>query len=77
VLTVVWRDLETFIPRRGDVIFLKRASVYKFDGGSLNAYEGCEIGVNLDCQELVPLREWWELRELHETGALETEIDVL
>ena len=61
------------MPKVGDVLLLKKATVNKFDGGSLNAYDNCEMVVNLDRRDFVGLREWWELRQLEEDGCLDLE----
>jgi hypothetical protein len=70
-LTVVWRDIHQFEPAVGDIIFLKGASVHRFDGRSLNAYDFTEMMLNPERPEAVYLREWWEVKELASQGCLE------
>ena len=36
----------------------------------MNAYENTEILVNSERADCVALREWWELKQLEETGCL-------
>jgi len=67
----VWRDLDSFQPVKGDVILLKHASVHRYDGRSLNAYEYTEMVLNPDRAETVHLREWWEVKELESNGCLD------
>lgn len=70
-LILVWRDLESFEPAVGDVILLKRSSVHRYDGRSLNAYEQCEIVLNPERDDCVAIREWWEIKELEKNGLLD------
>lgn len=67
----VWRDLANFEPVRGDIIVLKRASIHRYDGRSLNAYEYTEMVVNPERADAVSLREWWEVKELESNGCLD------
>jgi hypothetical protein len=53
------------------VILLKKVSVHRFDGRSLNAYDHAEMVLNPERNECLGLREWWELKELEENGALD------
>jgi hypothetical protein len=70
--------LDTFEPQVGDVIVLRRVSVHRFDGGSLNAYEHTEILLNPeDRSDVVGLREWWELAVLEQEGYLDDDDDDL
>ena len=71
----MWRFLDTFDPRVGDVILLKRANVHRFDGGSLNAYDNTEMVLNPDRVDCVAMREWWELKQLEENGCLNDMIE--
>jgi hypothetical protein len=71
VLIVVWRDLDSFDPKVGDVILLKKVFVHRFDGRSLNAYESTEIVLNPQRDDCMGLREWWELKELEKNGCLD------
>ena len=55
----------------GDVILLRRATVHRFDGRSLNAYDGTEIALNPQREDAVLLREWWELSLLEKEGCFD------
>jgi hypothetical protein len=71
ILISVWRDLESFEPVEGDVILLKRGSVHRYDGRSLNAYDHSEIVLNPERDECLAIREWWEIQELEKNGLLD------
>jgi hypothetical protein len=70
-LIVVWRDLELFDPNVGDVILLKKAFVHRYDGRSLNAFDYTEVALNLERDDCIGLKEWWELKELEKHGLLD------
>jgi hypothetical protein len=74
-LIVVWRDLELFEPNIGDVILLKKAFVHRYDGRSLNVFDHTEFALNLERDDCIGLKEWWELKELEKNGFLDDFID--
>jgi hypothetical protein len=74
-LIVVWRDLELFDPNVGDVILLKKAFVHQYDGRSLNAFDYTGFALNLEREDCVGLKEWWELKELEKNGFLDDFMD--
>ena len=63
--------MELFDPNVGDVILLKKAFAHQYDGRSLNAFEHTEIVLNLERDDCVGLKEWWELKELEKNGFLD------
>jgi len=70
VIVVVWRDINRFDPRIGDIILLKQVSVHPYQGRSLNAYDGSQIVLNPERDDCLALREWWDLKELERNGGL-------
>ena len=45
--------------------------MHRFDGRSLNAYDGTEIALNPQREDAVLLREWWELSLLEKEGCFD------